>query len=65
MELSRRGNMSDLIILNVFHQAANDGIPSHWCVQFKNDDTGVYSQYKHFATWTEANEFAMSHGYND
>lgn len=56
--------MSDKTILDIFHQSADSGIPPHWCVQYKTDDS-VFAQYEYFATYTEANEYAMKYGYND
>ena len=51
-------------ILDMFHQDSDCGIPSHWCVQFY-DNAVEGLKYEYFHTWTEANEFATSHGYND
>jgi hypothetical protein len=52
-------------ILDVFHQEADDGIPSHWCVQYFKTDGAGFVECKYFDTWTEANEYAMKYGYND
>jgi len=54
----------ELTILDIFHQAAQEGIPSHWCVQYKTEKSG-FPQYEYFETRTEASEFAMKHGYED
>ena len=55
--------MSNKTILDIFHQSADCGIPSHWCVQYKTDSGGV--DYEYFVSWTDANEYAMKYGYND
>ena len=56
--------MKKLTITDVFHQAAQEGIPPHWCVQYRTYDN-AFAQYMYFNTWTEANEFALEHGYED
>ena len=55
--------MSNITILDIFHQGADCGIPSHWCVQYKTDSGGV--DYECFISWADANEYAMKFGYND
>ena len=54
----------ELTVLDIFHQGTHCEIPAHWCVQYIKVGA-TFVDYKYFATWTEANEFAMSHGYND
>ena len=56
--------MPKLTILDIFHQSAQEGIPPHWCVQYKTEQSG-FAQYEYFNTSTEAREFAMTHGYED
>lgn len=56
--------MSSKTILDVFHQSAQEGIPVHWCVQYKTDDS-VFLQYEYFNSHTEANEYAIKYGYKD
>ncbi len=49
-------------ILDIFHQGPQDGIPSHWCVQYME---GESLDYEYFETWTEANEYTQGFGYED
>jgi hypothetical protein len=51
-------------ILDIFQQAADDGIPSHYCVQYMEGDD-VFVSYMYFASLTDAREFAGKHGYED
>lgn len=51
-------------ILDIFHQSADCGIPPHWCVQYRDEDS-AFVDYEYFSSWTEANEYAMQYGYND
>lgn len=55
--------VGDITILDSFHQGTDCGISAHWCVQYIKVG-GTFVEYGYFPTWTEANEFAMSHGYN-
>ena len=61
---NKRDNMGDKIILDIFHQGSDCGIPAHWCVQYKTEGN-PFVDYEYFATHTEANEYAMKYGYND
>lgn len=54
----------ELTVLDIFHYYKGDEIRAHWCVQYIKVG-GTFVDYEYFTTWTEANEFAMSHGYND
>ena len=56
--------MNNKIILDIFHQSSDCGIPAHWCVQYKTKDNS-FAKYEHFNTYTEASEYAMKYGYND
>ncbi len=58
--------MSKIKVLDIFHQDSQPecGIPAHWCVQYKKDQQG-FPEYKYFTTYTEANEWAVSKGYQD
>lgn len=51
-------------ILDIFHQSADCGIPPHWCVQYRDEDS-AFVDYEYFSSWTKANEYAMQYGYND
>ena len=53
-----------ITILDVFHQASQEGIPPHWCVQYRPYDSG-FVEYEYFSSQTEAREFALEHGYED
>lgn len=53
-----------ITVLDIFHQASFEGVPSHWCVQYKTEDSAFVS-YEYFNTHTEAREWAMDYGYED
>lgn len=57
-------NIRELTVLDIFHQGTHCGIPAHWCVQYMKLGA-TFVDYEYFETYTEANEFAMKHGYND
>ena len=50
----------EIKVVDVFHQAADCGIPAHWCCQFINNG---WADYVHFATAEEAYEFARNNGW--
>jgi hypothetical protein len=50
-------------ILDIFHQGADCGTPSRWCVKYKTDSGGV--DYEYFVSWTDACDYAMKYSYND
>ena len=54
--------MKQIEILDVFKQAAQDGIPSHFAVQYKKPDS-VFADYEYFDNLQDANQFAVEHGY--
>ena len=54
--------MKQIEILDVFKQAAQDGIPSHFAVQYKKPDS-VFVDYEYFDNLEDANQFATEHGY--
>ena len=57
--------MSNRKITDVFYQSGEPefGIPSHWCVQYKEPESS-FVDYEYFATQTEAMNYARANGYD-
>lgn len=51
---------TEIVVVDVFHQAADDGIPAHWCCQFVRDG---WADYEYFSNSEDAYNFAYSHGF--
>lgn len=56
--------MEDIKILDIFQQKADEGIPSHYCVQYIGKGS-TFVEYGYFETLASAREFAAQYGYED
>jgi hypothetical protein len=56
--------MEGIKILDIFQQEADEGITSHYCVQYIGQGS-TFVEYGYFATLTSAREFAAQYGYED
>ena len=51
---------TEFVVVDVFYQASDEGIPAHWCCQFIRDG---WTGYEYFDNSEDAYNYAYSHGF--
>ena len=51
---------TEIVVVDVFYQAADDGIPAYWCCQFIRYG---WADYEYFDNSEDAYNYAYSHGF--